>query len=236
VRVIKSLAFSTDGRFLALGAAGPGGVLFFEVRDERLSPVVGPWDEDPEVRGRHVVFLDDRHAVFFGWGAPPRAARFDRATARFLEVPMPAMPGDIRDVATRPGEAWALDAGGAVFRLWLDAQAVRVERVEEASGAERMALSADGRHHARAAGSAVWRDRTPPLQVSSPVEGLAVANDGRLALCLKEGVVELRDVEQRVLFSSPAHEQRCARVTFCDQQRAVCSVGWDGRLRVLDAR
>jgi hypothetical protein len=120
--------------------------------------------------------------------------------------------------------------------VWLEGQAVRVERIEEASGAERLAVSVDGTQQARAAGAKVWRAGSPPLSVSSPVEAIAVANDGRLALSRRDGVVELRDVEQRLRFSSPAHEQRCARVAFCDQQRAVCSVGWDGRLRVLEAR
>ncbi len=234
VRVIKSLSFSRDGRFLALGAAGPEGLLVFDTAQTPARRVPGPWGGDPKIRARHVAFLDATHFVFVGWGAPPRAARFDPALERFVDVALPVLPGDVRDLAAREGEFFALDAEGALHHVGLDG----VREQSTTLNADRIAVSTDGVQRAASTGAGYWRwgPRSTALSaVSAPVESLAVADDGRIALCRRDGVVELRGADERVLLEAPAHEQRCARVAFCDGQTAICSVGWDGRLRVISA-
>jgi hypothetical protein len=237
-RVIKSLSFSTDGRFLGLGAAGPDGVLVFDLSVTPARTVPGPWDGDPKTRGRHVAFLDAAHFVFFGWGAPPRAARFEADQGRFVEVPAPVLPGDMRDLVSRPGELWAVDVAGELHRLALTAAGFSAQTLSAGLGAERIAVSPDGTQRAVSNAGGVWRlapRRTLPEPVSSPVESLAIADDGRVAVCRRDGVVELRGADDVVRLEVPAHQQRCAKVAFCDAQRALCSVGWDGRLRVIAA-
>jgi WD40 repeat protein len=239
VRVIKSLSFSSDGRFLALGAAGPEGLLVFDTASSPPRVVPGPWQGDPRIRARHVAFLDATHFVFFGWGAPTAGARFDAALDRFVEVGVPALPADMRELAVREGELWAVDASGGLHRLTLGPDGFRVDSPAPGLGAERVAVSPDGRRRAVSSAAGAWRLEpfaSAPREVASPVEALAIADDGRLALCRRDGVVELRDADDVVLLEAPAHEQRCAKVVFCDAQLAVCSVGWDGRLRVMEAR
>lgn len=229
-RVIKSLAFSSDGRFLALGAAGPDGFLVF---DAAFHSIPTPWTGDAVVRARHVAFMNEDTVVHFGWGAPPRAARFDETAARFVEVPLPLLPGDVRDVACRVGACWLVDADSKVHQLTLHSGVFNTTTTTLV--AERIAVSPSGEQLATAAGRFVSRRFGEPLEAGGDVESLAIADDGRLAVCRRDGVVRVMNAKGELVYEAPAHEQRCARVTFCDAQRAVCSVGWDGRLRVLDS-
>jgi hypothetical protein len=62
------------------------------------------------------------------------------------------------------------------------------------------------------------------------VSDVAIAADGHLAWCTRDGIVGFDDV------TLAAHNDRCAAVTFCDNDNAVCSASWDGRVRVLQRR
>ena len=231
-RVIKSLAFSSDGRFLAVSAAGPDGVLVFDVSVSPVKRVVTPWDGDPAKRARHVAFFDSACVIYFGWGAPPRAACHDGQA--FGEVPLPALPGDVKDVSARGSELLLTADADAVWRVTMDRERrVSSSRVPGVA-ARLVALSPDGARTAFAGRDTVQLGASS-VPSPSPLSAMALADDGRLALCRLDGVVELRGAGGEVVFTAPAHEQRCARVAFCDGQRAVCSVGWDGRFRLLEA-
>ncbi len=210
-RVIKSLAFSADGRFLAVAAAGAPGVVLYDVAGpaRRLAT---PWDDDVTVRARHVAFFDARCFVLFGWTADAWGACWNGED--FEAVQVPRLPGEVYDVAARAGALWLAAGEGGVWKLKADFTMTQV-------------TAAPARHLAVNATGFVASDE-------AQVQSLALADDGRRAACLLDGSVELRDGAGAVLFLAPAHEQRCARVSFCDAERALCSVGWDGRLRVLE--
>lgn len=232
-RVVKSLAFSSSGRWLGLGAAGVEGVMVFDTSVSPPTRVRGPWEGRPELRGRHVLFVGDDLFLVFSWGPGPFAARYSSEQHAFVEEPIAQLPGDIRAALNAGSQVRALDVTGGWHSLSLDPEGKWVAK-EEARWSPvpfTVAAAPDGSHLVRAEGARVTRDGVEWLS-SAPVEALAVDARGRLAVCRRDGVVELRDEQNVLRLEIPAHEGRCSRVTFCDQCRALCTVGWDGRLRV----
>lgn len=218
-RVVKSLAFSSDGRFLAIGAAGPDGVLLYDVSQRAPARLKTPWDGDPAVRARHVAFFDVACMIFFGWGAPPRAACVDGDA--FAELPLPQLPADVRELAARPGELLLTETPDFVWRVTMTRERQVVASPVPDPRARLVALSSSGR---------------ASFSNAPELSAVAIADDGRLASCRLDGTVELRDERGALQFIAAAHQQRCARVSFCDQQRALCTAGWDGAFRVLNAQ
>lgn len=230
-RVIKSLAFSASGRWLALGAAGAEGVMVFDTSVSPPVRVKGAWEGHPELRGRHVVFLGELLLVF-SWGPGPWAARYDEAAGAFVEVEVPSLPPDIKAVQQQGNVVHALDVLGGWHELTL--------RGDGSMTAARLATwspvptaVADFEGTVTAVGKVVQRGSTR-LELAAPVEGLALSSTGHLAICRRDGVVEVRDAQNVLTLEVPAHEGRCSGVRFCDGERAVCSIGWDGRLRVIE--
>lgn len=226
-RVIKSLDFSPDGRFLVLGAAGPDGLLVFHT--DTLARVATPWDGNEEVRGRHVAFITGDTFVVFGWGATPFAARFEGD--RFVEQPLAASMGDVRDVSCREGSCVLLSATSQAMWLRFDDGRFTVAPFDVPAETRLIARSPDG----RALVTVDTQLRLPDGRaLNEPaLEDVAIDDGGRVALCRRDGSVALLDAALKPVFDVAAHTERCARVSFCDDGRALCTVGWDGRLRVL---
>ena len=193
----------------------------------------GPWEGRPELRGRYVLFVGDDVFLVFSWGPGPFAARYSAEEHAFLEAPIAALPGDIRAALSDGAQVCALDATGGWHSLSRDAEGKWVAREETrwSPAPFTVAAAPDGTHLVRAESARVTRDGFEWL-AAAPVEALAVDEQGRLAVCRRDGVVELRDAKNGGQLEIPAHEGRCSRVTFCDAGRALCTVGWDGRLRV----
>lgn len=234
-RVVKSLAFSASGRWLGLGAAGAEGVLVFDTSVTPPVRVAGPWEGRPELRGRHVLFVGDDLFLVFSWGPGPFAARYSKERNAFVEEPIAAVPPDIRGAATDGTQVRALDVTGGWHSLAPDATGHWVAREEKkwTPVPFTVAASPDLSTVVTAEGTRFTRDGVE-LVAAAPIEALALEGTGRLAVCRRDGVVEVRDANGTVQLEIPAHEGRCGRVSFCDAGRAVCSVGWDGRLRVSE--
>jgi hypothetical protein len=237
-RVIKSLAFSPSGRWLAVGAAGTDGVLIFDTRGGALRRVPGAWDDNPVLRGRHVIFLEEELLLVYGWAGGPWAAQWSEGSQAFLPVPVPEAPRDARAVARVGAAVYSLDASGVWSAFTRGVERFEVKPVARWEPAPTTAATpAEGSEVVTAAGTRVERQgRKRGFDTSAPVESLALASDGRLAVCRRDGVVELRDSADTLRLEVPAFEGRCGRVAFCDGEQALCAVGWDGRLRVIEAR
>jgi len=53
---------------------------------------------------------------------------------------------------------------------------------------------------------------------------------------LRSGRVLVFDDDGALNLDVAAHDERCAVLAFCDEGRALCSGGWDGRVRVIDVQ
>jgi hypothetical protein len=102
------------------------------------------------------------------------------------------------------------------------------QRVGQVPGATAVAASTDGTRVLLGRNDEIVAlDGSPVRRVRGVVSDLAIATDASVAWCTRDGVVGFDDV------TVAAHDDRCAAVTFCDHDKAVCSAGWDGRVRVL---
>jgi hypothetical protein len=66
------------------------------------------------------------------------------------------------------------------------------------------------------------------------IDAIATDDGGRVAVGLRSGRVHLFDDDGTLSLDVAAHDERCAVLAFCDAGRALCSGGWDGRVRVID--
>jgi hypothetical protein len=199
--------------------------------------VSGDWEGRPALRGRHVVFLGEDLLLVYSWGPGPWAARWSPEREAFVEISLPAVPGDVRGVVSDGERVFSLDVSGRWTSL-VPGPAGQVIR-EEARWApvpSVVAGSPDGRLFVTATERTVERRASGQrFESAAPVESLALASDGRLGVCRRDGVVELRDAHDVERLEVRAFEGRCGRVAFCDGERALCAVGWDGFLRVIEA-
>lgn len=119
-----------------------------------------------------------------------------RRGARLLEAPIAALPGDIRAALSDGSQVCALDATGGWHSLSRDAEGKWVAREETrwSPAPFTVAAAPNGTHLVRAESARVTRDGFEWL-AAAPVEALAVDEQGRLAVCRRDGVVELRDAK-----------------------------------------
>jgi WD40 repeat protein len=134
---------------------------------------------------------------------------------------------------------WIAYQGGLLARYELRGTAVQLVPLASVPGAKRLSVSPDGLRALAAVGEelldldtggAVVRRLSRPGAI---VEDIALAQDGRRAICRRDGTVTLETAGGQALWTVPAHTDRCASVAFCDGERAICSAGWDGRIRLI---
>ena len=232
-RVIKTAALASRGT-LAIGAAGDDGVPFFERAGAGFVRVPGPYDGNPGRRARHVFFVDDDTMAFLTWSDWRVVHRVgDRFVGDEVVAIEPAdMPAGVVDIialAPIQGGAVGVDSDGRVLRFGRNATgALGAQRVGQVPGATAVAATTDGARVLLGRNDEIVAlDGSPVRRVRGVVSDLAMATDGSVAWCTRDGVVGFDDV------TIAAHDDRCAAVTFCDHDNAVCSAGWDGRVRVL---
>lgn len=154
----------------------------------------GPWEGRPELRGRYVLFVGDDVFLVFSWGpgpsrraTPPRSTpsskrpswRCQATFARRSAMGRRCAPS-MRRVAGTPSRATPKGSG------WLE---------KRRAGRRRLSRSPPRpTAHTCAESARVTRDGFEWL-AAAPVEALAVDEQGRLAVCRRDGVVELRDAK-----------------------------------------
>jgi hypothetical protein len=233
LRVSKTAALPPRGT-LVIGAAGDDGVTFFERAADGFVRAPGPYDGNPDRRARHAFFVDDDTLAFLTW-SDLRVVR--RVGDRFVgddvvaidPVNMRAGVIDIVALAPIAGGAVGVDADGRVLRFARTATgALGAQRMGQVPGATAVAATIDGARVLLGRNDEIVAlDGSPVRRVGGVVSDLAMATDATVAWCTRDGVVGFDDV------TIAAHDDRCAAVTFCDHDNAVCSAGWDGRVRVL---
>lgn len=244
-RVVKALAWSTDARYLAVGGAGPEGLTVLDVASGRAMP--GPWVGEINLRGRHLAWLAPDLLVAFAWGGGPYAWRIRPDGAAAVAIPpLPQLDPkgllDAKDIATSALGVWVLYEPGQLARFQVRGQAIDLQRLGQVAGGKVLAVNPAGDRAAVVAGeSVVLVDAAGTVleKLARPgavIGDAALASDGRLALCRRDGTVALESASGSSIWTLPAHSDRCAAVVFCDHERAVCSAGWDGRVRVMAAQ
>lgn len=243
-RVVKALAWSTDGLHLAVGGAGPEGLAVLDAATGRALP--GPWVGEVDLRAKHLAWLAPELLVAFAWGGGPYAWRIHAGGA--VPVAIPPLPQkdpneliDVKDIASSELGVWVLYEPGQLASLALQGRAVQLRMLGQVPGGKVLALSPSGDRAAVVAGETVVlltaqgvvdrRLRRP----GALIEDAALASDGRLALCRRDGTVALESVNGTAIWTAPAHADRCAAIVFCDREQALCTAGWDGRVRVFAA-
>ena len=243
-RVVKSLAWTPDGRFLAVGGAGPEGLAVLTAATGQ--PLQGPWVGEVDLRGRHLGWLGADLLVAMAWGGGPYVWRV-RSDGTVL-VAIPPLSGhdpkglvDAKDLASAKNGVWILYASGLLIRLEKDGESVRQRPVGQVPGGKVLALTESGDRAAVVSGETVvlLNGRGEVVErLQRPgalIDDAALADDGRLALCRRDGTVSLESGGGAQIWTVPAHTDRCAAIVFCDRDQALCSAGWDGRVRVFAA-
>lgn len=243
-RVVKALAWPVDGRYLAVGGAGVEGVAVVDTASGR--PMPGPWVGEIDLRGRHLAWLAPNLLIAFAWGGGPYAWRIRPEGGQVVAVPTlpqlePEAPLDVKDIAASGQGVWVLYEPGLLARLELRGQAIHLQTLGKVAGGKVLAVRPDGdRAYVVAGESVVPLDGQgtagrPLHRPGAAIQDAALASDGRLALCRRDGSVSLEDAAGTPLWTAPAHTDRCAAVAFCDREQALCTAGWDGRVRVFAA-
>ena len=250
VGVIKSIAVQSRGDVVVIAAVGPGGFRFHDARTGAELPTA--WQHDPDVRMRHVAFVDDDTLLAWNWNEGP-----------FL-VPLTSSPdgsvtiGPIRSarvearidldvvaVTVAAGAVWTLLGDGRIERIVPSVHARNddddndIARTVVATVPGGRAVAAAGPHLVVATTDTVVRvvAGVPTVALTLPgalIDAVATDDGGRVAVGLRSGRVQLFDDDGTLRLDVAAHDERCAVLSFCDGGRALCSGGWDGRVRVID--
>lgn len=231
-RAVKSLAFSIDGRWLAVGSASDRGLEVFDValRTRRA----GPWDDVGGVR--RVAFLGaELHAFRFGRNVDV----FSLARDERLERPAPGFRLCLDVAAPSSGDFLvALGDDGRLVRI--DASGAR--EVATVEGPRAVAVSSDGRVLVTASERGVeLRDastgaltRVVPTP-GAAIEELALSPKGdRVAIGRRDGTLELVQLDDGALaLRLRGHRQRIAGLAFTRDGRHLATASWDGVARWL---
>lgn len=257
-RVVKSIASSPSGRTIAVAAAGVDAVTLFHDSGERLTT---PWPADGP-RARHLAMLDDDTLLLSSWSSGPYVSR-RVSPAAFGPLVLTPLLGedsgraDIVDaaIAHEPTAAWlVLERNGQLTRIERgDGGALRARPLAMIAGADFVdamgagAVVVDGARGVIAVvderGSVRSAQRTPLDDVDGdPVTAMAASPSGRdMLVGFRSGHVAMLRLDPRsptvdveVVWVVRAHGDRVGALSFCDDGRAACSAGWDGRLRVID--
>jgi hypothetical protein len=249
-RVIKSVAVRPRGDVVAIAAAGFDGHGLHHV--SASAPLARAWPHDPTMAMRHVAFLDDETALSWNWSGGPFVTRLGegsdgRAVATASRGP--TATADVRAVATGTDAVWTLHVDGRVERLARGDDGIAHHHIATVTGGS--AIAAAGSHVVVATSGGVTHVDGGGIDIvfdagtdaadgpaTEPPEADAVAVDpaGRVAVGLRSGRVLLFDDAGGLLLDVAAHTARASVVTFCDGGEAVCSAGWDGRVRVIALR
>ncbi len=78
----------------------------------RYNHADGSWDEWdlPGEAQAYAVFVDDRDVVWLSDFGNNALVRFDPETEKFTSLPLPANPGNVRQILGRPGEVWGAES------------------------------------------------------------------------------------------------------------------------------
>jgi DNA-binding beta-propeller fold protein YncE len=253
-RVIKGIALPPAADVVVVAAAGPAGFAFFDAGSG--VELTTAWQHDAEVRMRHVAFLDDDTVLAWNWNEGPFRVAVDRAQtpprvgplerARFEE----RVDLDVRAVVAGAGAVWTLLGDGRVERIVRRGEGLHRDVVATLPGGRALAV-ADSPAGARvvvATADAVHRISVEDdgerdvgrggaagtvAVTDGPIDSVAVDAHGHVGVGTRAGRVRLYDGDGRVVFDVAAHDERVAALAFCDGGAALCSGGWDGRVRVL---
>ena len=230
-QVVKTFAFSPDGRWLVVGVAGGDrGLIVLELAT--FTVVDGPWT-DPVYRVARAELVSPGVVLAFTYGDAP--VRFDLAARRELTRVLLPQQG-VRDASAAVGAtaAFALDPSGRLWRITADGN----QPLRDPGGASRVAVADDGHVMALATpgGDVELRDPradTTTGRLRAPgaaIETIALDASGRrLAVGRVDGVVEVWDVGRgRVTLRLQAHRSRAAALAFAPDGCTLISGGWDG--------
>mgnify|MGYP000903404164 CR=1 FL=1 len=239
-QVVKSLAFSADGRTLVAGVAADAGVRVIELAHLTVRGTV----PDASWRVRRLAFLTPDTLLAIGWHSTPFTFPLAGGEAR----PLPERAAMLVDlVAAREigAPVLALDTEGGIHRFRAPPGSEPVlDALRPAPGAVVIAGSGDGRvaafvdaHAAQIELRDVERDVTLG-RLAAPageLEDAALDHDGaRLALARVDGTVEVWDTRtRRRTLVLRAHDGRAAAVAFSPDGCTLATAGWDASARLL---
>lgn len=244
VGVIKSIAVQPLGDVVVIAAAGPGGFRFHNARTGAELPTA--WQHDPDVRMRHVAFINDDTLLAWNWNEGPFLVPLSSSadggvavgairSARFEE----RIDLDVLDVVVAAGAVWTMLGDGRIERIHARDNDEHIARTVIATVPGGRAVAVAGPHLAVATTNTVVRvvGGVPTVALTLPgavIDAVATDDGGRVAVGLRSGRVQLFDDDDTLRLDVAAHDERCAVLSFCDGGRALCSGGWDGRVLVID--
>ena len=253
VGVIKSIAVQPRGDVVVIAAAGPGGFRFHNARTGAELPTA--WQHDPDVRMRHVAFIDDDTLLAWNWNEGPflvplsSSADGGVAVGAIRNARFEArIDLDVIDVVVGGGAVWTLLGDGRIERIVRRGRSVHtpdndddLARTVVATVPGGRAVAVAGPHLVVATTDTVVRvvGGVPTVALTLPgavIDAVATDDGGRVALGLRSGRVQLFDDDDTLRLDVAAHDERCAVLSFCDGGGALCSGGWDGRVRVIDVQ
>jgi hypothetical protein len=140
---------------------------------------------------------------------------------------------------------WTLRVDGRVERFERISDRIAHRDVTTVTGGR--AIAAAGPHVVVATNAGITRIKGGGVDVvfdvspdaaadQGDVDAVAVDEGGRVAVGLRGGRVLLFDDAGVLQLDVAAHAARAAVVAFCDGGAALCSAGWDGRVRIMELR
>ena len=145
------------------------------------------------------------------------------------------------DVVVAAGAVWTMLGDGRIERIHAPDNDDDLARTVVATVPGGRVVAVAGPHLVVATTDTVVRvvGGVPTVALTLPgavIDAVATDDGGRVALGLRSGRVQLFDDDDTLRLDVAAHDERCAVLSFCDGGRALCSGGWDGRVRVIDVQ